>query len=85
MLVLEVYALDKNDALAVLESERGSAARYRRVTDLAKTGKARLEILTALTSKSGQRAVVEAIDELRYATEFAQPAAKGGIAATDGL
>lgn len=81
MLVLEVYALDKNDALPVLESERGSAARYRRVTDLAKTGKARLEILTALTSKSGQRAVVEANDEVRYATEFAKPVAKGGLAA----
>ena len=41
MLVLETYALDKNDALAVLGSERGSAVRYRRVMDLAKTGKAR--------------------------------------------
>ena len=81
VLVLEAYALDKNDALAVLESERGSAARYRRITELAKTGKARLEILTALTTKSGQRAIVEAIDEVRYPTEFAKPAAKGGIAA----
>lgn len=81
MLVLEVYALDKNDALAVLESERGSAARYRRVTDLAKTGKARLEILTALTTKSGQRAIVEAIDEVRYPTEFKRPAGKGALAA----
>lgn len=81
LLVLEVYALDKNDALAVLETEHGSAARYRSVTELTKTGKARLEILTAVTTKSGLRAVIEAIDEVRYATEFEKPVAKGGIAA----
>ncbi len=77
VLVLEVYALPKEDALAILESERGSAARYQRVLDLATTKKARLEILTALTTKSGQKAITEARDEVRYATEFAPGSAKG--------
>jgi hypothetical protein len=80
VLVLEVYALPKGDALAILESERGSAARYQRVLDLAKTKKARLEILTALTTKSGNRAVTESIDEVRYPTEFEPGAAKGAPA-----
>ncbi len=81
MLVLETYALDKTEALAVLETGSGSAARYRRVLELAKAGKARLDILTALTTRPGQRAHIEAIDEVRYATEFAVPTAKGGLAA----
>ncbi len=80
MLVLETYALDKNDALTVLETGPGSAARYRRVLELAKGGKARLDLLTAVTTKSGQRAVIEAIDVVRFATEFALPASKGGLA-----
>lgn len=80
MLVLEVYALDKNDALAVLESERGSGARYRRVVELAANGKARLDTLTALPTKSGQKAVTESIDEVTYPTEFHPASRKGGLA-----
>jgi len=78
--VLEVYALDKNDARGVLENERGSSARYRRTAELAKAGKARLVTLTALTTKSGQRAVTEAIDEVLYATEFNSPVDEKSIA-----
>jgi hypothetical protein len=70
LLVLEVYALDKNEALAVLEGETVGAARYRRVRELSKTGKARLQVLTAATSKSGTRGVTEGIDEVLYPTEF---------------
>ena len=81
MLVLETYTMDKNDALALLESERGSTARYRRVTDLVKSGKAKLDILTALAARSGDRSSIEGVDEVRYATEFAPPKAKGGLAA----
>ena len=77
VLVLEVYALPKDDALALLENERGSAARYQRVLDLAKAKKARLEILTALTTKSGQRALTESLDEVLHATEFAPGSVKG--------
>jgi len=78
--VLEVYALDKNDARQVLESERGSGARYRRTLELSNAGKARLVTLTALTTKGGQRAVTEAIDEVRFATEFAAPVDEKSIA-----
>jgi len=78
--IFEVYALDKHDALSVIEGERGGAARYRRVTELAKAGKARLTTLTALTTKSGQRAVVEDIDEVRFPTEFMPPAGNQGLA-----
>ncbi len=77
VLIMEVYALPKADALATLESERGSAARYQRVLDLAKAKKARLEILTALTTKSGIRAITESLDEVRYPTEFQPGVAKG--------
>ena len=80
MLVLETYTMDKNDALALLESERGSTARYRSVSDLMKSGKARLDILTAIAVRSGERTVVEGVDEVRYATEFAAPKAKGRLA-----
>jgi len=80
VVTIEAYALDKEEAAALFESERGSAARYRRVLELAKAGKARLEILEGLTTKSGQRAVVESIDEVRYATEFAAPATAKGMA-----
>lgn len=73
LLVLEVYSLDKNDAAGILDSERGSAARYRRITDLAAGAKARLEILTALSTKAGQRAVNQSIDEVRFASLFLPP------------
>ena len=81
VLVLEVYALPKDDALAILEGERGSAARYQRAVDLAKTKKARLEILTALTGKSGIKSMTESLDEVRYATEFAPGSMKGAVPA----
>ena len=81
VLVLEVYALPKEDALAILESERGSAARYQRVLDLAQTKKARLEILTALTTKSGQKAITESLDEVRCPTEFTPGSTKGAVPA----
>jgi len=76
--VLETYVLDQEDAQAVLEGERGSAARYRRVLDLAKAGKARLELLSGLSTRSGQRAVVESGDEVRYPVEFTGPAQPKG-------
>jgi len=83
LLTFEVYALDKHDALSVLESETGSAARYGRVLDLSKAGKARLEILTALASKNGQRAAGESRDAVRFPTEFKFPRSRNGVAAPD--
>jgi hypothetical protein len=71
MMVLEVYAIGKDDFRALLESDLGGVERYQRVLELERGGKARLETLTGLPTKSGQRAVVEANDEVRYPTEFA--------------
>ncbi|HSI12605.1 MAG TPA: hypothetical protein VK961_11205 [Chthoniobacter sp.] len=81
VITLETYAVDREDAASLLNSERGSAARYRRVQELAKAGKARLDILENVTTKSGQRTVIESIDEVRYATEFASPVTAKGQAA----
>jgi len=71
MLVLEVYAVEKGDARAMVETKQTSADRYQYVLDLEQRGKARLETLTVVATKSGQRAVVEACDEVRYPTAFA--------------
>ena len=65
--IYETYVLDKSDAQVLLETERSGAARYRRVQDLVQEGKARLENLMGYTGRSGQRSVVEAVDEVRYA------------------
>ncbi len=74
LVVFEAYSMNKDEAAALLAIEGGSVARYRRVLDLAKAGTARLQTLTALSTKSGQRAVTESVDEVRYATDFAPPA-----------
>ncbi len=81
ILILEVYALDQADAHAVLETERGNAAQYLRVLELQKNGKARLETLTAMSAKSGQRAVTESNDEVRYPTEFNPGSGRNVLAA----
>lgn len=80
VITFEAYAMDKSEAATLLDTERGGGARYRRVLELAKAGKARLEILEGLTTKSGQRAVIESIDEVRYPVEFNPPATAKGIA-----
>jgi len=66
MAVLEIYAIGKDDAREVLETKQSSAGRYRYVLNLERHGKARLKTLTALATKQGQKAVVEACDEVRY-------------------
>lgn len=81
MLILEIYAMPREEALRLLEGLTGHAARYARALELARNGKARLETLTALAAKSGQRAVSQSFDEVRYPTSFAAPAGKGGLAA----
>ena len=81
LVVLELYSMDKVAAQSALDADHGSAARYRRVLDLQRAGKARLETLSAVTTKSAQRAAVEANDEVRYPTEFNAPASKTGLAA----
>lgn len=69
-LVFDVYSLNRNDAAALFASEPGSIARYRRVLEMEKAGRAHLQTLSALTTRSGQRALIESIEEVRYATAF---------------
>ena len=85
LFVLEVYSLEKSEAFALLESELGSAARYRHVTNLAKAGKAKLATLTALTTLPDNRCVVKAVDNVAYFDNFAPPQSKDAHAAPTSL
>ena len=81
MAVLEIYAIGKDDAREVLETKQSSAGRYRYVLNLERHGKARLKTLTALATKQGQKAVVEACDEVRYPAAFTSGKPRGDLSA----
>ena len=66
----ETFSLPIADAGHLLHDVPSDALRYARLRELLASSKARLERLTVLRTKSGQRAVAESIDELRYGTEF---------------
>lgn len=66
----EVYALAQDDAAQVLELSGSGEARHTAVLALMKEGKARLETLLSGVDKSGQRSVVQSVDEVRYGTEY---------------
>jgi hypothetical protein len=70
MFTVEVYALSQDDAAQVIEQSGSGEARHKAVLALMNEGKARLETLWCGASKSGQRSVLESIDELRYATDY---------------
>lgn len=65
----EVYALSQDDAAQVLEESGTGEARHAAVLALMKEGKAHLETLLSCVTKSGQRAVIESVDEVRYGTD----------------
>jgi len=67
---IEVYALAQADAVHILEGSTDGEARHTSVLALENKGKARLETLLSEVNKSGQRAVVEQVDEFRYPTSF---------------
>ena len=73
-MTLEVYSLNQNDAAKLLGEAASGPARHDRVRELVTKHQARLESVLSNATKSGQRAVVEQIDEVRYANDF-QPAA----------
>ncbi len=66
----ETFSLPIADADHLLHEIPSDALRYARLRELLAGSKARLERLIVLRTKSGQRAVAESIDELRYGTEF---------------
>lgn len=75
LFVFETYTLPQ-DALDALHTESPpDKAFYERIRKLCAEGEATLDCVTALPTRSGQRATSESIDELLYATEFDPPKA----------
>ena len=66
----ETFSLPIAEADHLLHDVPSDTLRYARLRELLASSKARLERLTVLRTKSGQRTVSESIDELRYGTEF---------------
>ncbi len=71
----EVFSLPLVEADNLLHDIPSDRLRYARLREMLAGGKARLEKLVVLRTKSGQRAVFESIHELRYPTEFTPPSA----------
>jgi hypothetical protein len=68
--IFEVYNLTQDDAVSLFTSPPDPTARYRRITELTKAGRARLEDVEASAGKSGQRALMESVDMVPLALEF---------------
>ena len=69
----ETFSLPIADANHLLHEVPSDVLRYARLREMVAGNKARLERLTVLRTKSGQRAVAESYNELRYGTEFRPP------------
>jgi hypothetical protein len=67
------YSLERAAAHDILVPPPLIGAAWDKVHALAGEKKAQLEFITSLRTKSGQRAVVEETQEVRYATEFNPP------------
>lgn len=77
---VEVYALAQDDAAKLLEENPGGEARHAAVLKLAGEGKARFETLLSDVTKSGQRSVLQQVDQMPSPTEFNPPQMPGGLA-----
>ncbi len=77
---VETWALSQVDFAALLDGPANERAPYDRLEALAKAGKAKLVGLIGVNTKSGQRALVESVDEVRYPTQFSAAARTGEIA-----
>ena len=69
----ETFSLPIAEASQLLHDVPTDALRYARLREMLAAGKARLERLMVLRTRSGQRAVVESTHELRYPTDFSTP------------
>jgi hypothetical protein len=67
---ISFYSLDREAARRILAAGFEGEACYDAVKALADKGEAKLEHVSVLKTKSGQRAVVEEADEERYPTEY---------------
>lgn len=68
--VFEVFTLPEGDASELLSAPADAAARYRRVNDLLKLGKARLEVVEAVANRSAARAILESQDQAAVPQEY---------------
>ena len=66
----ETFSLPIAEADQLLHEVSSDALRYARLREMLASGKARLERLTVLRTTTGQRAVAESMNELRYGSEF---------------
>jgi len=71
--VLEIYSLDQNDAVAILETAQASQERYRIVRKFEAENRARLSVFTAISSNPGEHVETRSVDEIRWPSGF-QPA-----------
>ena len=76
LFTFETYALPQEALDAIHEEGPKGQAFHDRVRKLVADGKASLESLIAVPTRSGQRATIESIDEVIYATEY-DPAVPG--------
>ena len=79
----ETFSLPIAEADHLLHNVPSDTLRYARLREMLASNKARLERLTVLRTKSGQRAVAESFNELRSGTEFRPPETPGMHGATD--
>lgn len=78
--IVETWKLSSADFLILLDESANSNISHDRVRELAAQNKASLQNVMAIATRSGQRAVIEAIDEVRIPSEYQQPIAEGEIA-----
>ncbi|MFZ4765423.1 MAG: hypothetical protein ACOYMN_10760 [Roseimicrobium sp.] len=76
LLTFETYALPQGDLDALHGDGLAAKPFYERVRQFVAEGKATLETVVALPTKSGNRAIIESVDEVLYPTEF-DPAEPG--------
>ncbi len=80
LVTVETWSLSEADFIALLDGPANGRAPYDRLEELAKAGQAKLTGLIAVNTKSGQRAVAESVDEVRFSTGFSLAQRAGEIA-----
>lgn len=67
---METYSLDQSDAARLIGENQNGQAFYNQVRELVKQGKARFENVLGSVTQSGERSLLEQIDEVRFAAGF---------------
>lgn len=79
LFTFETFVVPQADYLQLIESGTSSVELYKKLTEAAKAGTVSLENLLGISTRAGQRATVEQVDEVRHAIEFSPPQPKGGF------